>query len=976
MGSNLAELLANDPTIAPTKIDGRSNLAELLGETGQPSGQANQIIQPRQNKKQPLAVGGLPADTSMRFVMGSEMPKPEPTKKPLDVVKDVILGNVNRFAGGLREASKPIPPTEEPSLGGFMGSEAEKYEAGGIPETSLYQGAKEAFVSPERAKEPLNVVETAKKTGVSAGVGAGLGLALPEITAGVGRGVMALPFPQAKVAGASIMGVGQAMKPAGILGRALLGVEGAISGAGAELAKETYKQTLGGGLGEEVAGFVGGGAIVPVGEKLVRFAGSKAGKAYSIFKAGGERAGFVDPTDLPQGFKDAVYKNAEEVHKSISKGLELERDTAKEAFDNVMNVAQQKHDAIIAEATERAKTVADPKAAENIMLAGNQQASEILTKGKVLSGNIMKGYTDRRKTLEKIYQDTVTEIKSEKEGIIAVAKGLAPEEKTLDKIGGGIREVIKNYKSGAKERLDEMYGEHLVRRDQFVKELQDEGVTLKDIPEFNDLRKEIVTLLHKKTEAGEAKVTETGLRDSLEKILKGLSPRMKGGNAKPVAMPEEKLDPLISGELTPTITPDVKKISTKGGKRLVPPTFEAIDDVRRKLAKVAFGKGEKEVTGYDALGKELAKKYYWKISEVQNKYIDLKEPDLQVHLQGLYADYKEEVSPFANKFGKAGIGVAQFDPELHTTDAKDLPKLFFKSSESLKQLIRMSTPDDIGRIKELAKGYISKSLEGKNPAIANKWVNNNEQWIKDLGLDSEIEGYLGKLKISGEKIEALKPKLRETKAEAGQFSEEKARILAGKTEMEAGEEAKTVLMKEGKKVEKALGEEAKRIMSAGTEKAKSVLVEAEKSESANALANADRLYKSILADKAPVSALTKIITGDKPHKNIPLLIDKLKADPTAQATLVDAIYALPPNAVKMAWRKGDLKEAIIRNNAIPDKDVILLNQWVNKELLKKKDISWWQDFIISGLQGGVSAFMAEKGIGTKKLIKKTEQLEK
>ena len=86
----------------------------------------------------------------------------------------------------------------------------------------------------------------------------------------------------------------------------------------------------------------------------------------------------------------------------------------------------------------------------------------------------------------------------------------------------------------------------------------------------------------------------------------------------------------LNDKIVPISEAQYKRLAKKGLKveernspdgpvyfRIFPNSFEALDDVRRKLGDAAFNKSEE---GYGALGQNIAKDLYSKVSAIQLKY--------------------------------------------------------------------------------------------------------------------------------------------------------------------------------------------------------------------------------------------------------------------------------------------------------------------------------------------------------------------
>jgi hypothetical protein len=234
-----------------------------------------------------------------------------------------------------------------------------------------------------------------------------------------------------------------------------------------------------------------------------------------------------------------------------------------------------------------------------------------------------------------------------------------------------------------------------------------------------------------------------------------------------------------------------------------PTSFDALDDVRRRLGDAAYGK---EVEGYSAIGTEIAKKYYGKISEIQSKFAG----EAHDALQGGYESASRLLDKYKSKAGKRATVEDRFDPSRYQTDAASLPNDYFKTQQSVKDLVEL-TGGDKGLVTQAASDFSARQLRDKNAKGVRTWLNQNGDWLSspDLaGVKSKIESYANTL----ERAERVSGKT----GKAAQIleSREPTVLRAGEKAVASGEkEAGAITDEAQKRVQTILGDSspAKRV---------------------------------------------------------------------------------------------------------------------------------------------------------------------
>ena len=198
---------------------------------------------------------------------------------------------------------------------------------------------------------------------------------------------------------------------------------------------------------------------------------------------------------------------------------------------------------------------------------------------------------------------------------------------------------------------------------------------------------------------------------------------------------EKQLEP---GRRSPSVQAGFQKMLTE----LENPntTFQALDDVRRKLGEAFRGK---PAEGYDAIGEAAAKSLYEKVSDIQKRYAG----PAQVKLLDDYAAATEGLQGFRSKAGKKATALDTFDASQFDTDAATLPKSYFKSRASVQALKELT--GDSGLVNRSALEYANKELQNATGPEVRAWMGKNSEWLKTLPeVMTSVERHAGRLEQS------------------------------------------------------------------------------------------------------------------------------------------------------------------------------------------------------------------------------------
>jgi hypothetical protein len=227
-------------------------------------------------------------------------------------------------------------------------------------------------------------------------------------------------------------------------------------------------------------------------------------------------------------------------------------------------------------------------------------------------------------------------------------------------------------------------------------------------------------------------------------------------------------------------------------------SFDAMDDVRRKLGDAAFGK---EAEGYEALGQKIAQEYYAKISNLQSKFAG------EAHdvLQSEYEIASKLLAKFKTKAGAKATAIDRIDPEQFKTDAANLPGALFKSQQSVADAIALT--GDRNLVVQEARNYVARNIANLKAERAKKWLTSeqNSDWLSAL---PEVRTAANNYVMNLERAESMA-------AGAGKVAEQKGELArqAGRESSEAlkiGEKEAGRLVKEGEAAATKITEAARK----------------------------------------------------------------------------------------------------------------------------------------------------------------------
>ena len=586
---------------------------------------------------------------------------------------------------------------------------------------------------PKKEKTPT---ERLKQFGEAGLGGTIMGAAAPELTQLAGKGISMIPSPYTKAAGYGIEAAGRQMRTmrgteAGLGG--LAGMTGDVAGQAVE--SRGFKPPA--VFAAELAGGIVGPAFVKTITEAIKYGSRKLLGIEPVkgVKLLAEDLG-LDSAQLSPSQREYIKKQINELRggKPSSESQEALYGALKTGATDITREAEGRAAARKADA-EIAQRQAEAQA-EKMRLAGKK----------------------------------TTEIGAQASAEGKAARAQIGQEREASDIGNSLRSKIMSLFGKMTEARSAQYEAQKAIRDAAVAEKESAGQLVKDLPEYQSLLDGLRSKLLIGKEAQKqqtAPVTETGVLQAYRNIYEAVnSRRVQIG------------------------------IDTNGNPayKTFPTSFEALDDVRRRLGDVAFGK---EVEGYSAIGADIARQYYGKISEIQSKFAGKAHDDLQ----GGYEAASRLLDKYKSQAGKKATAEDRFDPTRFKTDPASLPNTYFSSKQSVADLLELSGGDR-ALVTQAASDFTARQLRDKNAKGVKDWLNKNGDWLESLPeVKSKVSSYLSTL----ERSERVSGK---TGAAAKILESREPTVLrAGEKALAAGEkEAGAITAEAQKRVETILGD--------------------------------------------------------------------------------------------------------------------------------------------------------------------------
>jgi len=425
-----------------------------------------------------------------------------------------------------------------------------------LPTPKAPSAPKASTASPEKPFE-----DRLKDIGVATGVGTAAGAFSPEIAFGTGLLLEKFPLspPPVRAAGKAMQAAAPSMT--GAKGRALGSLAGGFGGLTSETAGQAAELFGASPPVAESARIVGG--LLPLEAvtsgtrgvgSLISMVKPGAGAAYNVMRSVMQDVGVAN---LAGKQRELVMQRIEELRKSP-----FTTDAQRKIYDTISDSVSKATNLAEAEAN-LARSTAGAQAS-GVRSTAQQVSREEREKGVRLAAT--------RGELEETKKTLLDRAKS---GLREV--GDATVE--LSQMGRTLRDrILQRFETGSLER-SEAYKQQKALRDQAVAAKESQGILVESLPEYKTLVQDLRNKLLKGQIAQQQKtapVTEPGVLKAYQNIHDAVTARR--------------------------VEVGVNEMGNSVYKTF-PTSFDALDDVRRRLGDAAFGK---QAEGYEALGQKIA----------------------------------------------------------------------------------------------------------------------------------------------------------------------------------------------------------------------------------------------------------------------------------------------------------------------------------------------------------------------------------
>jgi hypothetical protein len=298
----------------------------------------------------------------------------------------------------------------------------------------------------------------------------------------------------------------------------------------------------------------------------------------------------------------------------------------------------------------------------------------------------------------------------------AAAGGQIKPGAEVSDIGDALRGQITKQQDAAMRARAAEFGKNQEAVQSVVDLKERAGKFVSDTAEY----KTIIAMLEAQLDNSVAMQRSPDVQNSLRKMLTELTNAEKSAAEKKLTLSGQNLD----------------WVETPGKAKSV--SFQAIDDVRRKLGEVFKGKPSE---GYEALkDTEIGKALYSQLRDLQVKYAG----PPQESLLSAYHAGSQELQQFQTKLGKKATALDQWMEGHYGTDAAALPASFFKTKASMQALRELTGNQAL--VNTAALQYADRQLAGKDAAGVRKWLADNTEWLSQAGNARVlIDNYASKL---------------------------------------------------------------------------------------------------------------------------------------------------------------------------------------------------------------------------------------
>lgn len=715
------------------------------------------------------------------------------------------------------EASVTVAPGPEmveqkepkPKEGGFdVGSAAVFYPS--MPKETKAFKEKAEFERP-----PPKEFSAAEAAG--AGVtGAAIGLGAPKVMEMAGKGISKLPAPQAKAIGTTMELSGRVLGNVPAPSRAL---GGAAMGTTSDIAGQLAEQYLFASGPVRMMVEMGVGTIPTIKRSLERY----------IVSAFARKGGGIDLVNAAQNagkeiatLSDVERKTLDRMAKALG-GEKYEQGSmeyiymliGKEGLRDV-TTAQRQAETIINNARTEAQTImnTNPARAQAIQAEANRRALEINNEANARV----------RKIIEKKSQ--VGEAGSARLEQARSQINTVGSPRELTPISTDLRTAIETRQNKLIEAKKSQAATDIKNRDDEITSLVNQGKLISNNKEYKKITEELGNklLLDISSIPRQAPVTDKLQLQQLRDIYDSLQGRR-----------------LVVG----------------GREQFVPPSFGAVDDIRRKLGRVFEGQPPQ---GYEAISAETAKDLYFKLSKAMGNY-----SNAHKNFISNYEKASKDLDIFGTKAAKKATALDDYIAGHYANDPQGLVGYYFKTPTRVQDLIEIT--GDAAAVERAASDYVARTLRDENAKGVANWLakKENSDWLTALpNLRKRVEAYQGQLE------------------QAEQYSKKATGIVERLGALDPFKRAEQRI----KEVDKLAETQIKGIP--GEKEATKVLKEAEK-RAAPLEQEAARIEKLTASKKSPVDFMEDILVNENAPGNLRQVAQFIARDPNGKEVFQKAV---------------------------------------------------------------------------------------
>ena len=779
---------------------------------------------------------------------------------------------------------------------------------------------KAAEQKPEASSEPEAGGQAQKHTGKEAainiatqtGVAGVLGAFAPEIV--TLAGLAASVVPGGALIGGPMVMAGRAMR----IGRLASAAAGAMSGAVGATAGEVVR-AKGGSETAVAATEIGAGVLAPGPSIVTHFVPTAGKAAWNAMQNIAQK--------LPADTNRAAIKGAEIIRGAFA-GKMPEHDMyamLKLGVDADQHATEQAAAKIMADAYAKAGQVKPaPVNVQRPSYTAPTEADNIIASAKKQVETLRQESADRMAKLRTATQgklDSAERVGKQAEAKLHETVG-RPEElsDTGEKLTAKVHENQKAI-DAQRESTDKTLR---ATRDSAVAEQEAKGHFMSDVPEVKALVAEIDAKLLTSAKGREASKVLVTSGPNTGKMM-GKAQVTEAGVARANANVKEALQNKRVAVAWDPETGTPTKFET------FKTSFEALDQVRRKVQKAAFGK---EAEGYEALGQTMAKDFYAKLSKAQEAYLGGGEQNAQRALQENYTAQLKNSEKFKSQMGRMVLN--------EDKSPAGVPKAFFKDRDGVRDLRELTGDHQL--VDDAARSYTSRSLAGKSSTQIREWsaTKENTDWMREVpGLQDRVTKYAEELAAIEKREGFLKGKAAVREGERAKLGEATRKEAGAITEKAAGEAQKVR--------EAAEKQHATALAKADTQQAK-LEAQAQKDATKQKQDILKQGYKESEAVKKAATDKAKAIVGggfdagklqsallSGPVEHLPTMFKYLAGTPggpeAIEGSVRQALASTGPGKLRAAW-DGRLKVALENGNVLTGDAMAKLDKDVQTAYLK------------------------------------------